>query len=158
MDTLPVVPLLNLPLHNVSFDDFLHQLEEGVVFTPNVDHFMKVQKDEAFYRLYQQADYRVCDSRIVQLVSRWLDQPSIVEQIAGSDFFPAYCFFHRHHTDRVRVFLLGGREGAGRMAMENLNRKTQSQIIVGYDTPPMGFEQDPAQRDRIIAKIKASGA
>ena len=43
----------------------LHRLTEGVVFTPNVDHLVRLQKDREFYQAYLQADWVVCDSVIL---------------------------------------------------------------------------------------------
>mgnify|MGYP001800676968 CR=1 FL=1 len=70
---MPVSPstiqVLNLELNNFTQEELLQSLQEGILFTPNIDHFVKLQKNEAFYRAYQQADWKVCDSRIIQLLS-----------------------------------------------------------------------------------------
>jgi len=76
---MDLIQLLNITLHNLTQADLLHKLHPdrggGVVVTPNVDHLMKLQRDAEFYRLYQAADYRVCDSQILFYFSRILGTP-----------------------------------------------------------------------------------
>lgn len=156
MDT---VKILNIDIHNWTFDGFLAQLEKGVVVTPNVDHMMKLQKDHAFYKSYMNAEHIVCDSRIIQLASRMLfPQPPIAEQIAGSDLFPAYCQYHKDNTDKVRVFLLGGTETSVKQAQENINARAGAEVVIDGYSPPFGFEKDENETQAIIERITASGA
>lgn len=150
--------ILNLHIDNLTFEDFLHALTEGVVFTPNVDHLMKIQKDRDFYEIYQQADYRVCDSRIIQLVSSWTTGEKIVDQIAGSDFFPAFCQHHKDNTDVMRVFLLGGTPSSVALAQERINAKAGNSIVVGGYSPPFGFEHDQEETKKILDRITAAQA
>ncbi len=153
------VRILNLDIDNVTFAGLLAELKEGVVFTPNVDHLMKLQQDREFYELYTQAEYLTCDSRIMQVTSAWVSKSPIREQIAGSDFFPAFCQYHRANTGEMKVYLLGGTTPeAVEEAWVNLNRKTASNLIIGGYSPPFGFENNPVENDKIIERINASGA
>ena len=101
------VKILNISIDNISMYDLLERLRDGgVVFTPNVDHLVKLRKDWEFFRVYQDADYRVCDSQLIIYASRFLGQP-IQEKVSGSDLFPA--FYQRYGSDEnVKIFLLGG--------------------------------------------------
>lgn len=151
--------ILNLDIHNWTMEEFLSQLEEGVVVTPNIDHYIKLQKDEAFYQCYKQADHIVCDSRIIQLLSRFLyPKAGVKEQIAGSDLFPAYCQLHSKNTDNVKVFLLGGTEESVLIAKDAINKKAESNIVVDAYSPPFGFEHDDVEGEKIISLIKESNA
>ncbi|MFL0800313.1 MAG: WecB/TagA/CpsF family glycosyltransferase [Agarilytica sp.] len=151
--------ILNLELHNWTFNDFLEQLEEGVVVTPNIDHFVKLQKDRAFYDCYVQSEHIVCDSRVIQLLSKiLLPGKGVTEQIAGSDLFPAYCQHHKDNTDTVKVFLLGGTEKSVQRAKDNLNDSAGSPVVVAGYSPPFGFEKDDAELEKIISMINDSGA
>lgn len=150
--------ILNVSIDNLSFKELLDQLKSGVVFTPNVDHLMKLQKDREFYEVYTQADYLVCDSRIIQATSKWVSKSPIKEQIAGSDFFPAYCHYHRNNTDEVKVFLLGGTEESVVQARENINHKAGSSVVIGGYSPPFGFEHSEEERSKIIHMVNESGA
>jgi exopolysaccharide biosynthesis WecB/TagA/CpsF family protein len=128
----------------------------GIVFTPNVDHIIKLQKDREFYRIYNTADYRVCDSQLIVYASKFLGQP-IQEKISGSDLFPAFYHYYRNDPS-VKIFLLGGPDGIAEIACENINRKVDREMVVGYYAPPFGFEKDEAECQKIVNLINNSGA
>lgn len=92
------VRLLNVDILSIRKLELLERLTEGVVFTPNVDHLVRLQKDREFYRAYQQADWVVCDSVILHRLSKLLRNP-IIESIPGSTFFDEFCDFHRNDED-----------------------------------------------------------
>lgn len=152
------VNILNIDIHNHTFDGLLAELKKGVVFTPNVDHIMKLQKDKEFYDVYTKADYLVCDSQIVKATSGLVSPVKIREQIAGSDFFPAFCQYHRNNTEAVRVFLLGGTEESVEQAKNNINQQAGTQVVVDGYSPPFGFEKNEAEEQKIIQRINQSGA
>ena len=151
------VNILNVPVDNVSLIELLSKLKNGgVVFTPNVDHIIKLQKDKSFYQIYSQADYRVCDSQILMIASRFLGSP-FQEKISGSDLFPA--FYSYYSKDRnVKIFLLGGSPGAAKIARQKINCKVGRDMIVGSYCPPFGFENDSVECQKIVEKINDSGA
>ncbi|ELS02634.1 exopolysaccharide biosynthesis protein, WecB/TagA/CpsF family [Xenococcus sp. PCC 7305] len=151
------VNILNVSIDNLSLLELLNELKVGgVVFTPNIDHIMKLQKDRSFYNIYHQADYRVCDSQLLMLASRFLGQP-IKEKISGSDLFPAF-YEHYQHDEEVKIFLLGGVEGAAEIARKNINAKVGRDMIIDSYCPPFGFEKDEAECDKIIQLINNSEA
>lgn len=151
--------ILNIDLHNWTFDDFLGQLESGVVVTPNIDHFMKLQKDPDFYACYRQSEHIVCDSRVIQLLSKLLyPGHGVIDQIAGSDLLPAFCKYHRNNTDNVKVFLLGGTEASVKAAMEGINRRVGAEVVVAGYSPPFGFEHSEAELHKILGLVNGSGA
>ena len=146
--------ILNLALHNWTFQEFLEQLEAGVVVTPNIDHFVKLQKDKEFYECYVNSEHIVCDSRAIQLLSRFLyPGKGVAEQIAGSDLFPAYCEHHKDNTDNVKVFLLGGTEESVEIAMQNINHNTNSHVVVAGYSPPFGFEKSEEESKKIVSMV-----
>ncbi len=150
---------LNIDIQNILFNDFLETLTEGVVVTPNADHLIKLQKDREFFECYQNAEHIVCDSRVLMMLSRVLDaQNPIKDQIAGSDFFPAFCQYHSQNTQDMRVFLLGGSETTVVQAQQNINARTNSQIVIDGYSPPFGFEHDDDENQQIIDRINQSGA
>ena len=151
------VNILNIPIDNISMRELLERLRAGgVVFTPNVDHLIKLQKDREFYHVYQNADYRVCDSQLILFASHFLGQP-IREKISGSDLFPA--FYQYYGNDRaVKIFLLGGVEGVAERARSNINNKVRRNMVVDTYSPPFGFEHDPVECKKIINLINSSEA
>lgn len=155
---MKTVNILNVAINNLSTQELLNSLtlEGGVVVTPNVDHLMKLRKDAELREVYQQCDYRVCDSKIVQFASRFLGTP-IQEKISGSDLFPAF-YEHNKNNENIKIFLLGAQEGVAKIAQEKINQKVGRQMIVDCYSPSFGFENDEAECQSILEKIKASGA
>jgi N-acetylglucosaminyldiphosphoundecaprenol N-acetyl-beta-D-mannosaminyltransferase len=150
------IEILSVPIDNISISDFLSQLNRGVVFTPNVDHLMKLQKDQDFVEAYSTADYRVCDSQVLMFASRFLGTP-IKAKISGSDLFPLFCDHHRYN-EHIKIFLMGGAEGVAHQAMERINARIGRQIIVQAHSPSFGFEQDEDECQRILELISQSSA
>jgi exopolysaccharide biosynthesis WecB/TagA/CpsF family protein len=150
------VRILSVDIDNVTESEVLEQLERGVVFTPNVDHLLLLKNDPDFVQVYETADYKLCDSKILWYVSRFLGTP-IKEKISGSDFFPAFCDYHKDNQD-IKIFLLGAQEGVALQAQENLNAKAGREIIVGALSPSFGFEKNETECQAIIEEINNSGA
>ena len=116
------VRVLNINILSIKKQALLERLECGVLFTPNVDHLVRLQKDRDFYEAYQQADWVVCDSVILHRLSRLLKN-SIVESIPGSTFFREFCDYHRE-DENCKIFILGGKEGVAQKAEERINGRT----------------------------------
>ncbi|MCT7949708.1 WecB/TagA/CpsF family glycosyltransferase [Ancylothrix sp. C2] len=152
------IPVLNIGIDNLSTSELLHKLDlyGGLIFTPNVDHLVKLQNDKEFYEIYQQADYKVCDSKILIYLAKFLGTP-LQEKISGSDLFPAYYNYNRAN-EKVKIFLLGAAEGVAKKAQQKINKKVGRQIIIGSYSPPYGFEKDEAECQKIIDLVNESGA
>lgn len=150
------VNILNVSFDNLSVIELLENLHEGVVFTPNVDHLMKLQKDSEFFKTYLDADYRVCDSQILMYASRFLGTP-LKEKISGSDLFPTFCRFHRNN-DAMTIFLLGGATGVADRARVKINSKIGREIIVGSHSPSFGFEKNEQECLELIELVNRSKA
>ena len=147
--------ILNVQVDNLSMSEAINQIHHGFIVTPNVDHLVQLQKDEDFFNAYQSADYQFCDSQILIQISRFLGT-SIKEKIAGSDFFPMFCQFHRSNPE-IRIFLLGGASDSPDLAAKNINNRLENTIIVGGYSPPFGFEYDPNECAQIVKLIKEIG-
>jgi N-acetylglucosaminyldiphosphoundecaprenol N-acetyl-beta-D-mannosaminyltransferase len=150
------VHILNTWVDNLSMSELLGQLESGVVFTPNVDHIIKLQRDEEFSKIYDFAHYRVCDSQILMYASKFLGFP-LKEKVSGSDLFPAFCKFHRDH-ENIKVFLLGGDQGVAERAKNRLNTIVGREIVVEALSPSFGFEKNEQECLEIVEKINQTGA
>ncbi len=150
------VRILNIEVDNFSMEEFLSELDEGFVVTPNADHMVMLQRDPVFRAAYASADYRTVDSQIVAWACRFLGTP-VKQKISGSDLLPAYYNYHRDNED-IRIFLLGGANGVARKAAENINRRVGRNIVVGHHSPSMGFEKDPQECSDVIDIVNSSGA
>ena len=69
------IRILNADILDITRDELLRRLDRGVLVTPNVDHLVKLQSDPEFLRIYRQAEWVVCDSKIIQIMSRMLRRP-----------------------------------------------------------------------------------
>ncbi|MBO3463736.1 WecB/TagA/CpsF family glycosyltransferase [Aetokthonos hydrillicola Thurmond2011] len=150
------INILNIEIDNLFLTEALEKITSGLVFTPNVDHIMKLQKDPDFLKLYNSADYKLCDSQIVIYASNFLGTP-IKQKISGSDFFPAFYTYHKNNKN-IKIFLLGGPPGVSTKAKENINKKVKREIVVGDYSPSFGFENNPQECAEIVEMINKSGA
>lgn len=150
------VRILNSDILSVEKRDLLTQLECGVLFTPNVDHLVRLQKDRFFYEAYRQADWVVCDSVILHRLSRLLKH-SIVESIPGSTFFREFCDYHRE-DENCKIFILGGKEGVAQKAEERINGRVGRRMVVGACSPSFHFVEDETESLELVRKVNASGA
>jgi N-acetylglucosaminyldiphosphoundecaprenol N-acetyl-beta-D-mannosaminyltransferase len=148
--------LFDLDIDNLSLSELLAELKSGIVFTPNVDHVMRLKRDQAFRQVYSIADYRLCDSKILMYAARFLGKP-IREKLSGSDLFPA---FYRYHRDNlaVRMFLLGAEPGVAAQAALAINTKVGREMVVGTYSPTIGFEQNRSETAEILERVRRSGA
>ena len=114
------ISILNIKIRSFTQKELLEQMAEGVLYTPNLDHLIKLQRDREFYDIYQQAEWIVCDSQILYLASKLLKQ-SLPMAIPGSSFFTAFYNYHANNPN-CKIFLLGAAEGVAKKAMENINK------------------------------------
>ncbi len=128
----------------------------GTVFTPNVDHLMKLQHDLEFYKAYQGVDFKVCDSRVLVYASYFLGTP-VQEKISGSDLFPAFYTYYRNDPS-IKIFLLGAAPGIADAARTRINAKVGREIVVAAHSPSFGFEKNEAECQAIVDLINHSGA
>lgn len=150
------VHFLGLDFDNFSKQELLSHLTKGVVFTPNVDHLMKLRRDPVFASIYQEADFTICDSQVLMYVSKFLGKP-LKAKLSGADLLPWFCDYHKHNED-VTLFLLGGAEGVAQIAQSRINARTGRTIVVGEYSPPFGFERDPQECRQIVSLIERSSA
>ena len=150
------IRILNIDILNITRQQLLDNLHEGVLITPNLDHLIKLQKDKEFYDCYKKAEWVVCDSNILRLFSKLLKKP-FVEAIPGSSFFTSFYMYHKDDAD-CKIFLLGAKEGVAAKAMDRINAKVGRQIVVGAYSPSFGFEKNEEECKDIVEIINKSGA
>jgi exopolysaccharide biosynthesis WecB/TagA/CpsF family protein len=150
------VKLLDVHIQNYNRQQLFSELTYGLVVTPNVDIIIKARNDVAFRNIINAAEFSLCDSKIVQLASRFLGTP-LVEKISGSDLLGEFC---QHHAQNpaIRLFLLGAAEGVALEAMRRINARIGRAIVVAAHSPSFGFENKADECQAIVQKIEASGA
>ena len=150
------IKILNIDILATTQQELLHRLNKGILITPNVDHLIKLQKDKLFYDAYQQAEWVICDSKIIYFFSKLLKQ-SLPESIPGSSFFTAFYEYHKNDPE-CRIFLLGAAEGVAKKAMERINQKIGRNIIVDAYSPSYGFEKKTEECKELVRIINQSKA
>lgn len=150
------IKILNVKIDNVTQEELLKQLKKGVLITPNVDQMVKLQQDEDFYRIVRDAEWVVCDSKILYLCSQLTKFP-LKEAIPGSSFFTQFYEYHRE-DENCKIFLLGAMDGVAQKAMECVNEKMGRKMIVGAYSPSFGFEKKQEENQQIYQMINDSEA
>lgn len=150
------IHLLNVRIDNITTQELLEKLNKGVLVTPNIDDIMKHQKDNEFHKYASMAEFSVCDSRVVKLMSSVMRKP-LKEAIPGSSFFPKYCDYHAK-DENIKIFLLGAKEGVAEIAKAKINKRIGREIIVDTYSPPFGFEKDEQECQHIVSILNNSKA
>ncbi|AAK80273.1 exopolysaccharide biosynthesis WecB/TagA/CpsF family protein [Clostridium acetobutylicum] len=148
---------LNTNVDNVNMkeaieiiDGFIKDGKYHYVVTPNVDHIVRLEKDEEFKKVYENADLILTDGMPLVWISKWLKTP-VKEKVSGSDLFPRVCKLaaEKEYT----VFILGAAEGVAHKAGENLKAKYKGLKVAGTYSPSFGFEKKPEEIKYIIEMI-----
>ena len=121
------------------------------VVTPNVDHLVTFQRHEGLRAAYRDAEMILADGAPVVWASRLLRRP-VPERVAGSDLVPALLAAATNEQP-LSLFLLGAAEGVADRAAVNIRQKWSAVNVVGTYSPPLGFEKDDAENERILAMI-----
>jgi N-acetylglucosaminyldiphosphoundecaprenol N-acetyl-beta-D-mannosaminyltransferase len=156
------IQLLGVGIDNVTMPEAVLKVESAIknnrgayAVTPNVDHLIKLQKDAEFKKIYDQADCVFADGMPLLWAGKFLGTP-FKEKISGSDLFPELCKLSAEKG--YRVFFMGGRDGAAEKAAETLKKRFPGLQVVGIYSPPMGFEKNKAENNKIIQMIRQAKA
>ncbi|MBI4004249.1 MAG: WecB/TagA/CpsF family glycosyltransferase [Candidatus Omnitrophica bacterium] len=158
--TMRSVELFGMPFENVTMPQALERIDGLVrqpgrryVMTPNIDAVVRWPKDPEFRDAYQRAALIFADGMPIVLASRLLGSP-LKERIAGSDLFPRLC---RQAAERGHsVFFLGGQDGVAEQAARNLRGRFPSLRVVGCYAPPIGFQFDAAEHERMVQRVNSA--
>ncbi len=148
----------NVLIDNISLSETLDKVEALIakgepcyVVNPNVDIIVKYNHDKDLARFYDKAALTLVDGTPVLWAAKFFGEP-LKEKISGSDFVPRICELSAEKG--YRIFFLGGREGAAVKAKEVMEARYSGTKIVGTYCPPMGFENDEAECQRIFDAVK----
>jgi N-acetylglucosaminyldiphosphoundecaprenol N-acetyl-beta-D-mannosaminyltransferase len=128
----------------------VHEHRSHYVVTPNADHIVRLREDAVFLEVYQGASVTVADGITVVLASKLLGHP-LKERVTGSDLLPSLCARAAEHG--FSIYLLGAPPGVAQKAADNLKVNNPKLIVAGVYSPPLGFEHDPEECQRIIDQI-----
>lgn len=120
----------------------------GAVFTPNVDHVVKAERDVELRAAYAAADLSLADGMPLVWASRLLGAP-LPERVAGSDLVLPLAA--RAARRGWRVYLVGGAPGDAARAAEVLAQAPGVEIV-GVDAPPLDLSPAGAADARKAAE------
>jgi len=152
------IKFMNTEIDNYSMEETLERIDEIIsenknayVVTPNVDHIVRLEKDEVFREVYRNADLILADGKPLIWISKLYKTP-IKEKVSGSDLFPLLC--ERAAKKEYTMFFLGAAEGVAQKAADNLKAKYPGLSVVGTYSPPIGFEKDKDEMKKIITMVR----
>lgn len=124
----------------------------GAVFTPNVDHVVKAERDAAFREAYARADLSLADGMPLVWASRLLG-PSLPEKVSGSDLLLPLMQLAAQR--RWRVYLVGGGPGVADETGQRLRAEHGVQIV-GTDSPVVGPDGAADRSERTLERLRAA--
>lgn len=134
-----------------AIDSLIKENKNAYVVTPNVDHIVRLEKDQDLQAVYAGASLILADGKPLLWIAKWYGTP-IKEKISGSDLFPLLC---RMSAEKgYRMFFLGAAQGVAAKAAENLAKRYKGLQVTGTYSPPFGFEKDEQEMAKITHLIK----
>jgi len=156
------VTLFGISINTVTLSAAVHRVHQWCdkprdgrcrfVVTPNVDHAVMYQSNAALREAYGDAALVLADGAPVVLASRLL-RKALPERVAGSDLVPALFDEASTADGPLRVFLLGAAPGVAERAAKAIHGRWPGVNVVGTLCPPMGFEHDDAENQRILEAV-----
>ena len=122
------------------------------VVTPNLDHAVQLQTNEALREAYRSASLVVADGWPLVTASRIFRDP-LPERVAGSDLVPALFNALNKAENGGTVYLLGAAPGVAEHAARKIEQRWPRVKVVGTHSPPFGFDKNPAQSQETILRI-----
>jgi N-acetylglucosaminyldiphosphoundecaprenol N-acetyl-beta-D-mannosaminyltransferase len=158
-----VFGLLGIPVDAIGFPSLLQCMREAVrdgspflISTPNVNFLVKSQQNSEFRESMLLSDLCLVDGMPLVWIAKMLRIP-IGERVAGSDLFDRLKSADRRFSRPLRVFLLGGSEGAAAKVGAKLNAENCGLECVGVLNPGFGTIEEQSTPE-IIDAINASNA
>ncbi|MFM7188001.1 MAG: WecB/TagA/CpsF family glycosyltransferase [Armatimonadota bacterium] len=127
------------------------------VVTGNLDHLYQLQSDVEFKSAYEGASLVLADGMPIVWLSKILrlnGSPELPERVAGSDLFWELGRISQSHG--IRIFLLGGVEGAAEGAKEALEKAYPGCDICGTYCPPFETFNTQEEQDEILHRVRAA--
>lgn len=144
---------MNSYIDNITMTEAIDHIEEciqlrkiGQVITPNVDQIVRMETDSYFKEICDNAELLLTDGHPLLWIAKWYKTP-IKEKICGSDLVPKLCEVAAQKG--YSVFFLGAAPGVARRATDRLKEKFPNLKIAGVYSPPIGFEKDQKELNKI---------
>ncbi|QIZ10619.1 WecB/TagA/CpsF family glycosyltransferase [Priestia megaterium] len=149
------VDILGIDFINKQFNEVVNILNEMIksnrkafIVTANPEIVMYAHEHPDYKKIIQSADMVVPDGYGIILASQILNTP-IKERVAGYDLMIR--LLELGNENKLKIYLLGGREETNQKAVANINSQFPHVQIVGSHHGFFDWENNP-----ITAEIKAS--
>jgi N-acetylglucosaminyldiphosphoundecaprenol N-acetyl-beta-D-mannosaminyltransferase len=121
--------------------------------TANLDHLRRYRTDPEAKRLIDEADLVVADGMPLVWASRLAGTP-LPERINGTNLIWALCEAAARRGQSIS--LVGGGPGLAASSAEVLARRYPDLEVAGAVCPPLGFEHDADEMERLGAALRAA--
>jgi N-acetylglucosaminyldiphosphoundecaprenol N-acetyl-beta-D-mannosaminyltransferase len=128
--------------------------ENFSVFTLNLDHVEKLNKQPDFRAAYRRARFVTADGFPIVILGRLAGAP--IERTTGADLVHPICA--EAGRKGLPVYLFGANRLTLHRAERRLSRRYQGLRIVGASSPSPTFDPYSSEADEAIERIRASGA
>jgi N-acetylglucosaminyldiphosphoundecaprenol N-acetyl-beta-D-mannosaminyltransferase len=152
--------IMGLPFHRLDHAALIRLFLEGVrernggwIVTPNLDILRQFTRSPESRELIMDASHRVADGQPIVWASRLVGRP-VPERVPGSDL--VLSLPEAGARAGLSVFLLGGNPGVAAAAAARLEADCPGLQRVGSYCPPFGFEDDPAELERIKEAVQGA--
>ena len=156
------VKFMNTYIDNITKAEAIEYIEKCIreknisqVITPNVDQIVRMEKDKYFQEICNNAELLLVDGTPLMWIGKFYHKP-FKEKICGSDLVPELCELSAQKG--YSVFLLGAAPGVAALAAEKLKEQYKGLRVAGTYSPPLGFEKDKAELNKINNMLLESKA
>ncbi|MBA2127410.1 glycosyltransferase [Hyphomicrobium methylovorum] len=135
--------------------DRAHAAVPFTVFTLNLDHLVKLRRNDAFRRAYANATIVTADGAPVAMLARRQDER--IERTTGADM--VLPLIRAAAASHLPIYLFGSSPDILRDVSAKLRELTHGSIdIRGAASPSLSFNPEGAEADAALDAIKRSGA
>lgn len=153
---------MNTYIDNVDLKEAIAHIEYciqnriiGQVITPNVDQIVRIEWDEYFKTICENCELLLVDGHPLIWTAKLYGRP-FKEKICGSDLVPILCKVAAEKN--YSIFLLGAAPGVAQKAAERLIEEYPNLKVAGVYSPPLGFEKDLEEIEKINEMLRKSKA
>lgn len=142
--------IFNLQINDISTEELIHYTNTlrgfNFITTPNLQHIVAVNNDQIIFDCYKGAQFIICDSRIVQLLSKIVGQ-KITHVTPGSDLTKYY--FDNVLEPNDNIMIIGS-------TVSEIKRLSDlyPRLAINHYSPPMGFINNIKETDKTIRAIE----
>jgi N-acetylglucosaminyldiphosphoundecaprenol N-acetyl-beta-D-mannosaminyltransferase len=154
------IPIMGLPFHRLDQQTLVRAFLEGArarnggwIVTPNLDILRQFTANAESRGLILAATHRVADGQPIVWASR-LTGAGLPERVPGSDLVKSLA--EAAARAGLSVFLLGGNPGVAAAAAARLEEQCPGPQPVRSYCPPLGFENDREEMERIRDTLQAA--